>query len=121
MKYLCLCYYDTEKFASLDPDELETVGPACRPYDALLKDTGKVISSGSLASLQDWRTIRPVNRQPVVTDGPLSRAAQQAGAFFIVEADDIDEATAVASNHAAANYGEHLGFAVEVRPCDSFE
>ena len=43
------------------------------------------------------------------------------GAFFIVEANNIDEATLVASKHAAANYGEHLGFAVEVRACESFD
>ena len=121
MKYLCLCYYDTEKFAGLSQEEKDAVGPACRPYDELLRNTGKVVSSGSLAELQDWKTIRPKNRKPVASDGPLSTAPEQAGAFFIVDAADIDEAIAVASHHAAANYGEAMGFAVEVRPCDSYE
>jgi hypothetical protein len=121
MKYLCLCYYDTEKFATLSQEEIEAIGPACKPYDAALRATEKVISSGSLALPQAWKTVRPLNRKPAVSDGPLSNAPQQAGAFFIVEAASIDEATSVASNHAAANYGDHIGFAVEVRECESFE
>ena len=121
MKYLCLCYYDTEKFAQLSQEERDAIGPACRPHDAILRATGKVVVQGSLAEPQDWKTIRPVNGTPVVSDGPLSDAAQLAGAFIIVEADTIDEATAVASKHAAANYGEHVGMAVEVRQCESLD
>jgi hypothetical protein len=121
MKYLCLCYYDTEKFAKLSQDEIEAIGPACKPHDAVLRATGKVVVQGSLAPPHAWKTIRPVNRTPVVTDGPLLDAAQLAGAFIIVEADNIDEATTVASKHAAANYGEHVGMAVEVRACESFD
>jgi hypothetical protein len=53
--------------------------------------------------------------------GPYSPDNQRAGAFFIVEAKDADEARAVAEKHPAANLGEALGFAVEVRPCALFE
>jgi hypothetical protein len=60
-------------------------------------------------------------RKPVVSDGPLSAAPQLASAFFIIDADSIDEATAIVSNHAGANYGEHVGMAVEVRQCESYE
>lgn len=45
----------------------------------------------------------------------------QAGAFFIINAATEEEALRVASKHAAANYGENLGFAVEVRACDSYD
>lgn len=86
-----------------------------------LRATGKVFLQGSHVLPQEWRTLRPVNRNPVVTDGPFSRANHQAGAFFFVETNDIDEATSAASKHAAANYAEHVGFAVEVRPRETFE
>lgn len=121
MKFLCLCYYDIEKFAQLSPQALEALAPACQPYDVALRATGKVRALGSFALPDTWRTLRPGQQQPVASMGPLSSAAQQAGAFFIVEADDMDEASAVAAKHAAANYGEQLGFAVEVRPCEMFE
>jgi hypothetical protein len=121
MKYLCLCYYDAEKEAQLSPEELAAIGPACKPHDAILRATGKVVVQGSLAPYQEWKTIRPLNGAPVVTDGPLLTVAQLAGAFMIIEADSMDEATSVASKHAAANYGEHIGMAVEVRAYESFD
>lgn len=53
--------------------------------------------------------------------GPYLEGSRQAGAFFLIDADSIEEAELVASKHAAANYGEHIGFAVEVRGCELFE
>jgi hypothetical protein len=121
MKFLCLCYYDVEKFAALSPEQMAEIGPNCKPFDAKLAATGKVIASGSLSEPEDWKTIRPKNRTPSVSAGALVNTPEQVGAFFIVDAENVDAAIAVASNHAAANYDEHIGFAVEVRPCASFE
>jgi hypothetical protein len=33
----------------------------------------------------------------------------------------MEEAKQVASKHPAANFGEELGFAVEVRPCETYQ
>jgi hypothetical protein len=41
---------------------------------------------------------------------------EQLGSFFIVEAENIDEAVEVASLHPAALFGEEYGFGIEVRP-----
>jgi hypothetical protein len=121
MKFLCLCYYNAEQFAELSQEQVAEVGAACHPYDALLQDTGKVTVVGSFAAPEVWRSIRPSNGVAVVSAGPISNSPQQAGAFFIIEASDIEEATEVASKHAAANYGEHVGMAVDVRPCETYE
>jgi len=58
VKYLCLCYYDTEKLAQLSQQERDAIGPACKPHDAILRATGKVVVQGSLAPPQAWKTIR---------------------------------------------------------------
>ena len=121
MKYLCFCYYDTKKFATLSEAEMEAIGPNCQPHDAALRAAGNVFAQGSLSLPQTWKCALPKNGKPVVIDGPYSQADRQVGAFIILEAQDMDEAMHVASKHAAANYGEHLGFAVEVRACEMFE
>ena len=121
MKFLCLCYYDTRKFAELPPAELEKVGPACKPHDANLYATGKVSLVGSMSPTDQWRTIVPTDDGAVVSSGNYLPGSAQAGAFFLIEAADIDEATQIASKHPAANVCGHLGFAVEVRACDYFE
>ena len=120
-KYLCFCYYDIEKFAALSPAQQEEVGRECHPYDAGLVATGKVVAVGSLSEPQTWKVARPRDRKPVISDGPYLDTTLQVGAFIIIEADNMDEAMQAASKHAAANYGEHLGFAVEVRACESFD
>ncbi len=121
MKYLCLCYYDAKKFKTLSPAEQEAIGPACEPHDKQLRATGKVRVQSSLSLPETWKCVRPRNGQPVSSDGPLSPADQQVGAFLIIEADTMEEATRVASKHATANVGENLGFAVEVLACERFE
>ena len=121
MKFICFCYYDAKKFKSLSPAEVAAIGPTCEPHDKQLRATGKVLVQSSLSLPETWKCVRPRNGQPVTTDGPLSPADQQVGAFLIVEADTMEEATRVASKHATANVGEDLGFAMEVHACERFE
>jgi hypothetical protein len=121
MKFLCLCYYDTAAFARMSPEEAAKIGPACKPHDARLKATGKVVVTASLAFPERWTTFVPRNGKPQQRPGAYTDSTCQAGAFFIVEAKDVEEAREVASKHAAANFGEALGFAVEVRPCETYE
>ena len=121
MKYLCLCYYDTEALARLNPAEQQEIAKACAPHDAALRATGRLLVQGSLSSPESWSHFVPKNGMPVRSDGPYLKGTRQAGAFFIVEATSAEEARTVASKHAAANFGEHIGFAVEVRECELYQ
>jgi hypothetical protein len=121
MKFLCLCYYDTAALAKLSPAEAAKIPPACKPHDERLKATGKVPIIGSLAFPEKWITFVPKDGKPHEIPGPYTSGTKQAGAFFIVEAKDMEEARQVACKHPAANFGEHLGFAVEVRPSELYQ
>ncbi len=121
MKYLCLCYYDVQRFQELPPSRAGEIGAACAPHDEALQATGRLLVVGSLAMPDTWTHFIPEGGRPQRRKGPYLNGKDQAGAFFLIEADSEDEARQVASKHAAANYGEDLGFAVEVRACESFE
>lgn len=121
MKYLCLCYYDLDAFKNLPESQHAEVGAACKPHDAALWATGKVVAQGSLTMPDSWAHFIPREGRPVFGSGPYLKNKDQAGAFFIIEADSEEEARNVASKHAAANYGEHLGFAVELRACETYD
>lgn len=121
MKYLCLCYYDTDAFANLSPSDGQAIGAACQPHDAALKATGKLVIQGSLSSPDSWAHFVPRNGKPSMVQGSYIKSNHQAGAFFVIEAETPEEAQRVASQHAAANFGEHLGFAVEVRACEMYD
>ena len=121
MKYLCLSYYDQEKFNALPNEELEVIVKKCRAHDAALLATGKVTTIGSLSMPQYWKSIRPGGEKPRVTDGPFIEAKEMVGAFFIVDAKNLHEAVEIASEHPAAHLGANIGWGIDVRACEFFE
>ena len=120
MKYLCLAYYDVEKFEALKPAEIEAIVTNCRPYDEKLRATMKYVAGGSLSEMKDRFVLRPKRGQPSITDGPYAETKEQVGGMFIIEADSREEAIRVASLHPAAHMNEELGWAVEVLPVETF-
>jgi hypothetical protein len=121
MKYLCLCHYDPAHFAMLSPEQLAAIPGLCAPHDAALHASGHLVAVGSLAEADEFAVIRPGDGATTVTKGPISNTTEPFGAFFIVEADSLDEAIAIASLHPSANLGEYFGGGIEVRPCASYE
>jgi hypothetical protein len=121
MRYLCLCYYDQKKFDALSKSDLEAIGPACRPHDEALRNSGRLILVGSLALPPSSRTVRPASGRPSITDGPYAATDEPLGAFFIIEADDMDEAVEVASKHPGAHLGRYFGGGIEIRPIDMLD
>jgi hypothetical protein len=115
MKFLCLGYLDEAAFTA-EPDErqaeiLKVCFAQCIPFRA----TGKVVEEEGLLGSSTAKTIRPKNGKPTVTDGPFIDVKEQIGAFFVIEAESIEEAIEVASLHPGALMGEEFGFGIEVR------
>lgn len=121
MKYLCLAYYDTEKFDALSPSELQALVSQCPPRDKALHATGALVLSASLGDTRETRRIRPKNGWPAVMDGPFVETREQVGGFFIIEAESMEEALRIASEHPAATLGESVGWGIEVHPIEFFE
>lgn len=126
MKYLCLAYYDEERFESLSPAELDAIVSRCPPHDEALRASGHLVAQASLGSSRSSTTIRPREGKPSVIDGPFvetpfAEIKAQVGGFFILEARDLNEAIRVASQHPAAHLGEEVGWGIEVRPIERFE
>jgi len=120
MKFLCLGYYDVEKFDALSGAEQEEIGRQCRPHDKALHNSGALVAVASLQH-RAAASLRPRNGKTKVTDGPYTEAKEIVGSIFLIEAKDMNEAVQVASLHPAAKWGEHLGFGIEVRPIDLFQ
>ncbi|MBC8064945.1 MAG: hypothetical protein H7Y17_08955 [Chlorobia bacterium] len=116
MKYLCLGYLDMQTFDSAPEAVKSEILKACFAQCVPFRNTGKVVEEEGLQHTSLAKTIRPRKGKPTVTDGPFIETKEQLGSFFIVEADSIDEAVAVASLHPAAMFGEEYGFGIEVRP-----
>jgi hypothetical protein len=120
MKYLCLAYYDEKKFDALPKSELDAIVGQCQSHDEALRNSGHLLTVASLAPTRTSTSVRPRNGKPSITDGPFAETKEQIGAFFIIEARDLNEATQVASQHPAAHLGEQVGWGVEVRAIEYF-
>ena len=118
MKYLVLCYYDVKQFAALPKARLDEMMAKCQALDIEFKKTGKVDFVASQSDMKTWRCIRGPKQ---VTQGPYAESPEQAGAFFIVDAKDMDEAQAVAMKHPGPHVVEYCGGGLEIRACDFYE
>ena len=121
MQFLCVCYYDAAALAKFSPEDFATLAARCAPHDKAFKESGKVRFVGSLVEPPQFKTLRTRGKSVQLVDGPYTSTKEPFGAFFLVEADDIDEAVAVARLHPGTHVADMLGGAIEVRPCESFE
>ena len=119
MQFLCLAYYYDKKFEAMTKDALDALVARCQAHDQALHRGGRVAMVASLAAPGNSKSIRPRDGRPSITDGPYAEAKECLGSFFVIEAADLDEATAEASKHPAANLGETLGWGIEVRPIET--
>jgi hypothetical protein len=116
MKFLCLGYLNMDDFDAAPEATRQAVLTECFEQCVPFRATGKVTLEEGVQHYSLSRTIRPVNGEPTVSAGPLFQAAAQLGSVFIIEADSMEAAIAVASLHPAAILGEEYGFGIEIRP-----
>lgn len=115
MKFLGLGYYDPAVYAELSEEERTELGERCTPMDEEFRATGRVRAEASLA--EEGRSfLTPGDSGTSIIDGPFAEAKEVIGSFFVIEADDLEEAIQIASLHPAARIGEELGWKIELRP-----
>jgi hypothetical protein len=51
------------------------------------------------------------NGKTMITDGPFAETREQLGGYYLIEAKNLDEATAIAARIPGAHFGS-----IEVRP-----
>jgi len=113
MKYLCLACGDAAAWEELSEEAQQQMVAACRVHDEKLAADDRVQFHVGL--LDGGRLLRRRDGERVVIDGPFIES-KEIGGVFVVEAEDLDEATELASLHPAAQMGEELGWYVVVRP-----
>jgi hypothetical protein len=104
MKYLCLVYLDEKRL-----DELPDAD--CVAYDAAIRANGHCIASEALQSVHTATTVRVRDGKLSITDGPFAETKEQLTGFYLIEAQDLNEAIQIAAKIPPARVGS-----IEVRP-----
>lgn len=108
MQYMLLMYLDEN---SLSEEQRTKCYADSAGYARQLAEKGKYVAASPLQPTLTATSIRHREGKPVVTDGPFAETREQLGGFFIINADNLDEAIAIAAKVPAGQWGT-----VEVRP-----
>lgn len=108
-EYLILIYEREEDYAAGSPELMREVMEA---HDRFSERYGSKLRGGK--ALQDTHAATSI-RNDIVTDGPFVETKEVLGGYYLIEADDLDEALEIAK-HCPARFG-----GVEVRPVMTFD
>jgi hypothetical protein len=111
MQYLLMDYVNESGWPELTQDEKEYWLGAYRAYMEAMLNAGVLKESKGLYETSSATTVRVVEGQPQVLDGPYADTKEQLGGFHIIEVADLDAAIAWAARSPTALHGT-----VEVRP-----
>lgn len=109
MQYALLIYEDERNYH--DEAVYKAILEAHGRFSGELAAAGKIRGGSELKPTASATTVRQRNGTRTVHDGPFAETREQLGGFYLIEADDLDEALAWARKLPMAGDGS-----VEVRP-----
>ena len=90
MKYLVLLADEEGGWENASPEERQRVMDAHDAFHKAVTDRARIVAGEALAESPAGRTLRHVDGEPVVTEGPYAEGVEQLGGFYLLEADSID-------------------------------
>ena len=108
MRYMLLIYADEQSWSEAEREQ-------CYKDSAQLahelKAKGQYLAANPLQPVATATSVQVRNEKRLVTDGPFAETREQLGGYFLVEAQNLDEAIEIAGQIPAATMGT-----VEIRP-----
>jgi hypothetical protein len=109
MKYMLLIYLD-EKHPLSEAERQACYQESMKLAEELHKK-GQYIAANPLHPTETATSVRVREGKRMVTDGPFAETREQLGGYFLIDAENLDAAIAVAARVPMAKKGT-----VEVRP-----
>ena len=109
MRYVLMIYVDEAVAAQLSPEERQRLMAGHAALAGSLE--AKLTGGGPLQPTTSATTVRIRQGKTLLTDGPFAETKEQLGGFYLIHANDLDEALAWAAQMPSARYGS-----IEVRP-----
>jgi hypothetical protein len=108
MRYMLLIYGDEQ---ALSQTELEQCYRESARLAHEIHANGQYLATAPLHPTATATSVRVREGKRLVTDGPFAETREQLGGYFLIEANDLDEAIAIAGRIPMARRGT-----VEIRP-----
>jgi hypothetical protein len=114
MKYLVLLAEEEGGWDEATPEQRQRVMDAHDAFHRAVAERAEMVAGEALAASVEGRTLRHVDDEPVVTEGPYAEGVEQLGGFYLLEAESIDAVLDLCRLLPAS-------YAVEVRPAIRIE
>jgi hypothetical protein len=111
MNYLLLIYTNEAEFMGLGETVLQKVTGEYMDFTKSIVQAGNLKAGDRLKPVSSASTVRVRNGKTTITDGPFAETREQLGGYYLIEAKNLDEATAIAARIPGARFGS-----IEVRP-----
>jgi hypothetical protein len=108
MKYMLLIYTEEKSWG---PGEMEHCYQESAKLTHDLHAEGKYLAASPLHLVATATSVRVRDGKRQVTDGPFAETREQLGGYFLIEAENLDDAIEVAGRIPGARRGT-----VEIRP-----
>lgn len=109
MQYMMLIYFDEKQGPS--DSQREQCYRESAGFARELHARGQFLGSNPLQPTSTATSVRIRDGKPLVTDGPFAETREQLGGYFLVDAENLDEAIKIAAQIPAGRWGT-----VEIRP-----
>ena len=108
MKYILLIYLDEK---ALSEDERQACYAESTQLAHDLRASGEYLAASPLQPTALATSVRVREGRRLVTDGPFAETREQLGGYYLIDADNLDEAIGIAARIPMARKGT-----VEIRP-----
>jgi hypothetical protein len=109
MKYMLLIYLDEQN--AMSEAEREHCYEESTQLAQDLHRSGRFLAASPLHPTSTATSVRIREGKSLVTDGPFAETREQLGGYFLIDAQDLDEAIGIAARIPGAKRGT-----VEIRP-----
>jgi hypothetical protein len=109
MQYILLIY-DNEN-NKLPPDEYGKMFQEYGAFTQSITKSGNFKAGDPLQPTSTATTVRVRDGKTLTVDGPFAETKEQLGGYYLIEAENLDQAVAIAARIPSARFGS-----IEVRP-----
>ena len=111
MQYLLLIYDDEKRWAEMTKDDAGRMNDEYMTFTQDILKSGKMKAGDALQPTHTATTVRVRGGKTTTTDGPFAETKEQLGGYYLIEAEHLDEAIAIAARIPSATIGS-----IEIRP-----
>jgi len=111
MKFMLIVHHDEEAFSKIEKEKRQQMLAESIQLTHQLDTAGQYLSASPLQPAATAVIVRVREGKPLVTDGPFIEMREQIAGYFLINAQDLNEAISIATRVPGARIGT-----VEVRP-----